>query len=149
MLIDIQNQFSNAQAITASAASTNYIDLASIRNIGVGERLYIVFHVTTAFTDSGSDSTVTPSLQTDDNTAFSSAATARTYDTFAALTAANTYKYYDLETRDGMLQTGPYERYAQVFYTVANGNLTTGAISSFLVHDIAAWKAYAVGFTIQ
>lgn len=149
MLIDKQLEFSYQQAITATAASTNYIDLASIRNIGVGERLYLVFHVATAFTDSGSDSTVTPSLQTDDNSSFSSAATARTYDVFAALTAINTYKYYDLETRDGMLQAGPYERYAQIMYTVANGNLTTGSISAFIVHDIAAWKAFADGYTIQ
>lgn|SRR5574343_1274218 len=146
MLIDIQNQFSNAQAITASAASTNSIDLGAVRNIGVGERLYIVFHVTTAFTDVGSDSTVTPSLQTDDNSAFSSAATVRTYDTLAALTAAGTYRYYELEP---FTAAGTYERYLQVYYTVAGGNLSTGAISAFLTHDIAAFRAYAVGYTVQ
>lgn len=147
MLIDKQCEFSDAQAITASAASTNYIDLASVRNIGVGERLYIVFYVDTAFTDASSDSTVTPKLETDSDTGFATAlVTVRTYDVFAALTAAGTYRYYDLEayTADGL-----YKRYIRVYYTVANGNLTTGAISAFLVHDIQAYKAYAVGHTIQ
>lgn len=148
MLIDKQAQFSDQQAITASAASTNYIDLGLAgRNIGVGENLYLVLVVTTAFTDVGSDSTVTPSLQTDDNTSFSSAATLRTFDTLAALTPVNTTRLYRLEHTVGA--TGAWERYIQLYYTVAGGNLTTGAISAFLTHDIQAWKAYAVGFTVQ
>lgn len=146
MLFDLQNQFSNAQAITATANSTNYIDLGSIRNIGVGEELSLVILVTTAFTDSGSDSTVTPSLVTDDNTSFSSPATVRTYDTLAALTAAGTYRIYKLEP---FTQAGLYERYIQLTYTVANGNLTTGAISAFLTLNAQAWKAYAVGYTVS
>lgn len=145
MLIDKQNMFSDAQAITASAASDNYIDIQSARNLGVGEELYLVFVVTTAFTDAGSDSTVTPKLQTDDNTSFSSAADLRTYDTFAALSAAGTKKVYKLES---VTDAGSYERYLRVYYTVANGNLTTGAISAFLAKDAQAWKAYASGYTV-
>ncbi len=146
MMNDKQLYFSEQQAITASAASTNYLDFGSIRNLGVGEELYLVFLVTTAFTDTGSDSTVTPSFQTDDNSAFSSAATLRTYDVFAALTAANTKRMYKLEP---VTDAGSYERYAQIYYTVANGNLTTGAITAFITKDVQAWKSYAVGFTVQ
>ena len=147
MLYDIQNTFSTAQAITATANSTNYIDLGLAgRNIGVGEELYLVMIVTTAFTDSGSDSTVTPSLVTDDNTSFSSATTIRTFDTLAALTAVNTTRLYKLEP---FTAAGIYERYIQLAYTVANGNLTTGAITAFLSKDVQAWKAYGVGYTIQ
>lgn len=146
MLLDKQAQFSDAQAITATAASTNYIDLGAVRNIGVGAQLYLVLLVTTAFTDAGSDSTVTPSLETDDNTAFSSAATIRTFDTLAALTAINTTRLYRLEP---FTAAGVFERYIQMRYTVANGNLTTGSISAFLTADVQAWKAYAVGFTVQ
>lgn len=145
MLIDKQNMFSDAQDITASAASTNYVDLGAVRNVGVGEELYLVFVVTTAFTDAGSDSTVTPKLRTDDNTSFSSATDLRTYDTFAALSAAGTKKVYKLEP---VTDAGSYERYLQVYYTVANGNLTTGAISAFLAKDAQAWKAYAAGYTV-
>lgn len=146
MLIDRQNQFSNAQALTATAASTDYIDLGAVRNIGAGESLYLVLHITTAFTDSGSDSTMTPSLETDDNTSFSSVATLRTYDVFAALTAINTIRKYRLEP---VTDAGSYERYLQMRYTIANGNLTTGAVSAFLLEDVQAWRAYAAGYTIQ
>lgn len=145
MLLDLQNQFSNAQAITATAASTNSIDLGGIRNIGGGQDLFLVFIVTTAFTDVGSDSTVTPSLQTDDNSGFASAATIRTFDVLAALTPINTKRIYRLEPyNDASL----YERYIQIMYTVAGGNLTTGSITSFLTLDAQVWKAYASGFTV-
>lgn len=146
MLMDIQNQFSNAQAITATAVSTNYVDLGAICNIGTGECLYLVLHITTAFTDASSDSTLTPSMEADNNTSFSSPATIRTFDVFAALTAVNTIRKYRLEP---FTDSGLFERYLQLRYTVANGNFTTAAISSFLVEDVQAWKAYAVGYTIQ
>lgn len=147
MLIDKQTEFSSAQAITASAASTNYIDLNSVRNIGAGEPMYLVLHVTTAFTDASSDSTVTPSLETDSDSGFATAlATIRTYDVFAALTAANTIRKYRLEP---VTDAGPYKRYIRMYYTVANGNLSTGAISAFLLQDVQAWTAYAAGYTIQ
>lgn len=146
MLIDRQNQFSDSQAITASAASTDYIDLGAVRNIGVGENIYLFIQVTVAFTDTGSDSTVTPVLQTDDNTSFSSAATIRTFDTLAALTPAGTKRMYRLEP---FTDAGIYERYIRLSYTVANGNLTTGSISAYLTEDVQAWRAYASGYTIS
>ena len=60
MIFDAQTLFSNKQAITASAASTNYIDLlavgtpygaaaASNRDLGKGEKIPIRIQVTTAF----------------------------------------------------------------------------------------------------
>lgn len=153
MMYDLQTQFSSAQAITASAASTNYIDLNSIKNIGVGQDLNLVAIVTTAFTDSGSDSTVTISVQTDDNSSFSSAATLLTLNTLAALTAAGTTRIAKLpQLASGSLTTtsaGGYERYMQLYYTVANGNLTTGAITAFLSLDVQAWTPYASGFSIS
>lgn len=90
MYVDAELQFSDAQAVTASAASTNIVDLGSPRNIGVGCELYLVCAVTTAMTDAGSDSTITVILETDDNDSFSSATTAQTIGTFAATSAAGT-----------------------------------------------------------
>ena len=146
MILDLALQFSDRQAITATAVSTNVIDLGAVRNIGSGEELFLVLIVTTAFTDAGSDSTVTPSLQTDDNEAFGSAATVRTYDTLAALTAANTTRIYKLEP---FTAAGIYERYIRLNYTVANGNLTTGAITAFITKDVTTYRHYASGFSVQ
>lgn len=146
MIMDKENQFSDAQAITATAVSTNYVDLGIARNIGVGENMYLVMIVTTAFTDSGSDSTVTPSLETDDNTSFSSPVTLRTYDVIAALAAANTKRVYRIEPYN---DAGRFERYIQLRYTLANGSLTTGAITAFLSKDAQLWAPYASGFSIN
>jgi hypothetical protein len=141
MLIDRQNQFSNAQAITATAGSTDIVDLGLAgRNVGVGEEMYLVVIVTTAFTDSGSDSTVAVTLETDDNTSMSTPTTILTLGTFAALTAAGTR----LVVR---LPVATYERYIGVRYTLANGNLTTGAISAFLTKNIDAYTSYANNYT--
>lgn len=146
MLFDAQATFSEAQDITASAASTNYIDLGLVRNIGVGEELYLVLIVTTTFADDSSNSTITPSLQADDNTSFSSPATVRTFDTFAALTAAGTKRVYKLEP---FTDAGTFQRYIRLMYTAANGDLSAGAITAFLTKDVQAWTAYAVGSKIS
>jgi uncharacterized protein YdbL (DUF1318 family) len=90
MYQDAHNQFSSAQAVTATAASTNLIDLGAIRNMGVGENLYLVVVCTTAMTDAGSDSTLAVTVETDDNSSFSSATTTQTIGTFAAVSAAGT-----------------------------------------------------------
>lgn len=42
MMYDAQNQFSAAQALTATAVSTNVIDLGADRDIGKGEPLCVV-----------------------------------------------------------------------------------------------------------
>lgn len=130
MILDAQTLFSDAQALTASAASTNLIDLgAAGRDMGRGRKLMIRLNVDTALTDSGSDSTVTVTLQTDDNDSFSSATTAQTLFTIAATAAAGTvYRAY---VAPGALD----ERYCRLYYTMNNGNLSTGAVTAAMVLD--------------
>jgi len=48
MLLDAQHQFSDSQALTATALSTNVIDLSADRSIGNGEPMCIVFNVEVA-----------------------------------------------------------------------------------------------------
>lgn len=48
MLIDAQNLFSDAQAVTSSAVGTNVIDLLADRSIGTGEPLCVCFQVDVA-----------------------------------------------------------------------------------------------------
>jgi hypothetical protein len=146
MLMDKQTLFSEAQAITATAASTNHIDLGVARNIGVGENLYLVLTVTEAFTDSGSDSTVTPSLETDEDDGFATAlATIRTYDTLPALSPVGTKKIYRL---DPVNDIGTYKQFLRLKYTVAGGNLSTGKITAGLVVGVEAIKDYPTNFNV-
>ena len=52
MYVDAQLLFSDAQAVTAAAASTNSIDLGAVRDIGTGEELYVVCVCDVAMKDS-------------------------------------------------------------------------------------------------
>jgi hypothetical protein len=48
-ILDRQILFSNEQAITATAASTDVVDLGANRDIGAGEPLYVLVQVMQAF----------------------------------------------------------------------------------------------------
>ena len=143
MILDAHLLFDDAAAHLTTEASTNLVDLGAIRDIGTGENLYFVILVDTAFTDASSNSTMAITLETDDNASFSSAATAQTIGTFAALAAAGTTMYAKLQP--GTIN----ERYLRVKYTVANGDLTTGAFTAFLTKDLQKYTNYADGITIS
>lgn len=143
MILDAQNLFSDAQAVTAAAASTNSIDLGAVRNIGVGEELYVAVTVDIALTDSGSDSTVTVALEGDSTTTFTPDAS-QTLFTIPALAAAG-QKYYARINPD----FASNYRYIQLKYTPNNGNLTTGSFTAALVKNIDAFTAYADNITIS
>ena len=152
MYIDKQAEFSDAQAVTATAISTNVIDLISnasgknpLRDIGTGQNVYLVVMTQTAATDSGSDATLTVDLLSDstDNLAtsptvhFSTGALA-----FAAFAPAGSL------LAAVKLPQGNYERYLGVRYTVASGPLTAGNFDAFLTTDVAAWRAYARNYSV-
>lgn len=142
MLFDKENQFSDAQAITAAAKSTNVIDLGVARDMGAGENLFLVAVVDTAFTDAGSDSTLAVNLETDDDSAMGSPTVIQNLFTFPALSPVGTKKVARLQPAD-------YERYIQLAFVPAGGNLTTGAITAFLCKDADVQKYYADAITIS
>ena len=143
MILDAALLFDNNVQHLTTEAGTDYIDFGSNRNMGVGEQLYFFAIVTVAFTDASSNSTMTLSLETDDNTAFSSATTAQTIGTFAALAAIGTRLVSRLDV-DKI-----NERYLRLKYTVANGDLSTGKFTAGLVKDVQAFTAYADNITIS
>lgn len=55
MILDAQNQFSDAQAITADAVGTNVIDLGISRAIGRGEPMAVIFNIDVAADQTSSD----------------------------------------------------------------------------------------------
>lgn len=81
MIEDKALMVSADQALTATAASTDYIDLGSDRDIGPGGQKYLV--VTSKVAPGGTSPTIAISLETDDNSSFSSAATLVTHPTLA------------------------------------------------------------------
>ncbi|EOG7781606.1 TPA: hypothetical protein SHS77_005611 [Raoultella planticola] len=70
MLLDQQALFSAAQAITATAASTNVIDTGSNKDVGKYGDIPLLIQVVESFNTLTS---LTVTVQTDDNSAFSSA----------------------------------------------------------------------------
>ncbi len=70
---DKENEFSRAQNLTASGASTNVVRVP--KNIGVGEPMCAVITLDEEAEDGDADETYTIKLQSDDAEAFGSAAT--------------------------------------------------------------------------
>lgn len=139
MYIDRQNLFGQDQAVTTSTASTDYIDLGAARDIGNGERPEILVLCTQDVTASGA-AAVTVSLQTDDNSSFSSPIN---------LVLSDAVPKASLVAGTEVLRVAvPYgtERYLRLFYTVGTGPLTAGKFTSGLVPQRQANVAYASGY---
>lgn len=123
MILDKDNLFSNAQAITATAVSTNVIDLGA-PNVGRGTNLDIVASVVEAFNNATSMSVT---LQSDDNEAFSSPRNVLVGETTAL---ANLTAGADLSIG----RVPPVaERYIRLNYTVVGTAPTTGKVTAGLI----------------
>lgn len=144
MLVDAQLLFSDAQAVTAAAASTNTVDLGAVRDIGTGDDLYLVVGCDVAMTDASSDSTLDVFLYGDSTTTFTPDGSQLMF-TFPAVSAAGTVKIAKLSPGSAPLQY----RYIQLYYSPNNGNLSTGSFTAFLTHNIEKYVSYADGITIS
>lgn len=141
MIIDAQNEFSDSQAVTSTAISTNVIDLDSAsvpKNIGGSEAMYLVVQTAVTCTDTSSDATLAVTLESDSAAALNSSPTVH-FSTgtlaFAAFATAGT------RLAVMPLPFGNYKRYLGVRYTVASGPLTAGAFDAFLTRDAQYWNA--------
>lgn len=144
MILDKLLMFSEAQAVTATAASTDVIDLSPLkgtrRDIGVGEPLEFWTTVNTSATAAGA-ATLNVQLQTSaDNSTW-----VTLYDSgtlaLASLTAGK--RILSTKVPAGVL------KYLRVNYVVATGPLTAGAFTSGINLDVDANTFYASGFTVK
>lgn len=126
MFIDKQNEFSDGQAITADAASTNVIDLGQTVDVAPGVPLKARAQVDTAF---DLLTTLTISVQTDTVENFASPTTLSSVDVALAALVAGA----DIDL--GVIREG-CQQYLRIYYDVTGTNPTAGAISAFLeVYD--------------
>lgn len=139
MIFDIQTRFSSAQAITASAASTNVIDTlaagtpfghsgAITRDLGVNSddaEPELDIRVTEAFATATS---VKVAYQTATDAAFTSPTTVLETEAIPIATLVAGYKFNIDE-----IPFRSRERYHRVYYTVAGSNATAGKITAGFV----------------
>ena len=149
---DSQLILADSQAVTSTAISENVIDLNSVggpnatQNIGVGEDLYLVVETAVTATDSGSDATLTVSLESDSTADLATSATV--HDSTAAIAFADFATAGTRLMAVKLPEAVSYERYLGVRFTVASGPLTAGAFSAYLVKDVQNVQDYASGFTV-
>lgn len=130
MILDNQTLFSDQQAITASVASTNTIDLGPIasgmiRDIGPGAPISLQIQVTEAFNNLTS---LAVAIQVDDNSAFSSATTVVTSAAIGPALLLPGYRFL-MDFIPRLVN----ERYVRLFYTVVGTAPTTGKITAGVV----------------
>lgn len=142
MILDNENLFSDAQALTTTAPSTNVVDLGADHDIGDGEHMTLRVQVREDLVGTG---TLTVTLETDDNEAFSSPTTLYQgpADSLVGDIAAGTILadvHVPSET----------QRYLRVNYTLSVA-ATDGNVDAFLTKDgqSRATKHYASGFSID
>lgn len=145
--LDARAEFSDAQAVTATAISTNVMDRKGLGlapnatdNIGAPATMYLVVSAGQAATASGA-ATVTVTLESADNAALSSNPVVHFSSgaiPLAGMTAGARMVAIPLPA-------GDYKEFLGVRYTVATGPLTGGTFNAYLTLDPSIWRAYEDG----
>jgi hypothetical protein len=143
MIKDKNLEFSTAQALTASARSTNVIDLGVARNLFDGEPLCAVVNVDVA-ADSVDAGTFAFKLETDDNSDFTSATELVSKTILQAALAVNTNHIIPIPVGVEV------ERYLALYATLG-GDTPTVTITAFLIplSMVDKYKAYNDNVTIN
>jgi hypothetical protein len=144
MILDAQNLFSDAQALsTTGGASTNLIDLSSDRNIGIGEPMCVVITVDVAADDGDADETYTAKIQTDTVENFASPTDISEAITIVRGTVAGTRFYIPIAPDARM------ERYVRVYYTLGGTSPTVTLTSALIPQKLAQNEGYfPSGYTV-
>jgi hypothetical protein len=148
MIIDLQALLSNAQALTATAVSTNVYDAGSEREIGVGEPLSIVVVTVVAADVANADETYQVDVQVDSAVGFASP---RIVGSRAWTTAQATAELtLGAKIVFALPQDFPgNERFVRLNYTLG-GTTPSWTVSSFIVPTsfVEAWTSYPDAITI-
>lgn len=131
-ILDKFLQYSDKQAITVTAVSTNVVDAGATKNVaigrdlGAGTPLYLFINVSQTFTAAGA-ATLTATLQDSaDNTTFADVASVGPLS-LAQLTAGRGFNIgFPVPTR----------RYTRINYTVGTGPMTAGVVSAHVVDGV-------------
>ena len=142
MILDATLLFSDDQAVTATAASTNVIDLGAMgtvydaaaalsRDMAKSARIPLLVQVTTTFDSVAEDSTLKIDIELDSTDTFTPDKTI----TLGTFTEAELVAGFQIPWT--LLPQGISLRYARLKYTVAGtGDFTAGNITAGIVADV-------------
>lgn len=149
MLVDALLRPSNAQAVTATAVSTDTIDLGVARDIGAGRQLFAVFTVDVAATAAGA-ATVNFQVITSASSSLTSPNVIAQTDAIPKTDLTVGRKPIVVALSPQVLNSIPTgQRYLGFQYTIGTGPLTAGTFTGYITDsDVSVGKHYASGFTV-
>lgn len=143
MILDAKELLSDAQALTASAASTNYKDFGKDRNIGIGEPICVMITPTVAADSTTGDETYKFGIQVDDNSGFSTPTTILERTIAASLLTKDSIHVLPIPADKSA------ERYLRVYYTLGGTTpLITITAVIMPVKDVTAWAVYPGAYVV-
>jgi len=144
MITDKLLKVSSAQAVTATANSTDVIDLSQNRDVGAGEDVYFHFSVDESVAAAGA-ATVDLQVVVSDAAALTSPVVVACSGSVAKaeLVAG---KRIALCVSPMIESAG--KRYMGVRYVVGTGPLTAGKFTAQVVKDVQDYKVYPVGSVV-
>jgi hypothetical protein len=151
MLLDSQLAFSEAQALTATAVSTNVVTLVNPRDMGIGTDLYLMVTGSNTFASAGGTATLVITVQfSNDNVSYSDALSTPVMTiTELNSTAQNNQPYlanFCLPRPEKGNDTTPL--YIRLNYTVGTQNFTVGTVSAYLTIGRDEVVYYPSGYTV-
>lgn len=150
-ILDTRAEFSDAQAVTATAISTNVMDIKGLglapnatENIGAPAITYLVVSAGAAATAAGA-ATVTVTLESAANAELSSGAVVHFSSgaiPLSGMTAGARMVAIPLPA-------GDYKEFVGIRYTVSTGPLTGGTFNAYLTKDPQMWRAFDDGKPVE
>lgn len=139
-ILDAHNQYSDAQALVATAVSTNVIDHGSDRDLGIGEPLVVQVTVDVSAVTAG---TLTVTLQTDSVVGFGGATTVAQSGAIAQATLVAGYRLVL-----GVPADKSMNRFSRLNYTIAT--ITAVTVTSVLIplKFVQAENVFPGAFTV-
>lgn len=138
MIFDKLTKMSDAQAVTNSQASTDYIDLGVSRDIGIGAPIeFLCQCVSPAL--SGAASNVQVLLQTDTQSSFATSVTLASSAILAKASVITGTEMLRVKVPAGV------QRYLRAYYSITTNDLTSGSFTAGLIIDRQAQNFAASG----